>query len=106
MYDDANRMTSQTWRFGTGLYHQQYSYTGVKADGATDGSVDGTISAITTTIPGRSAITSKYEYNDLRQLEKKMVTVTQLEKLLDYKNDEKVLKQLLEIGRASCRERV
>ena len=75
MYDDANRMTSQTWRFGTGLYHQQYSYTGVKADGATDGSVDGTISAITTTIPGRSAITSKYEYNDLRQLEKKMVTV-------------------------------
>ena len=75
MYDDANRMTSQTWRFGTGLYHQQYSYTGVKADGATDSSVDGTISAITTTIPGRSAITSKYEYNDLRQLEKKMVTV-------------------------------
>ena len=71
MYDDANRMTSQTWRFGTGLYHQQYSYTGVKADG----SVDGTISAITTTIPGRSAITSKYEYNDLRQLEKKTVTV-------------------------------
>ena len=75
MYDDANRMTSQTWQFGTGLYHQQYSYTGVKADGATDGSVDGTISAITTTVPGRSAITSKYEYNDLRQLEKKMVTV-------------------------------
>ena len=75
MYDDANRMTSQTWRFGTGLYHQQYSYTGVKADGATDSSVDGTISAITTTIPGRSAITSKYEYNDLRQLEKKTVTV-------------------------------
>ena len=75
MYDDANRMTSQTWQFGTGLYHQQYSYTGVKADGATDGSVDGTISAITTTVPGRSAITSKYEYNDLRQLEKKTVTV-------------------------------
>ena len=71
MYDDANRMTSQTWQFGTGLYHQQYSYTGVKADG----SVDGTISAITTTIPGRSAITSKYEYNGLRQLEKKTVTV-------------------------------
>ena len=75
MYDDANRMTSQTWQFGTGLYHQQYSYTGVKADGATDGSVDGTISAITTMVPGRSAITSKYEYNDLRQLEKKTVTV-------------------------------
>ncbi len=75
MYDDANRMTSQTWQFGTGLYHQQYSYTGVKADGATDSSVDGTISAITTTVPGRSAITSKYEYNDLRQLEKKTVTV-------------------------------
>ena len=75
MYDDANRMTSQTWQFGTGLYHQQYSYTGVKADGVTDGSVDGTISAITTTVPGRSAITSKYEYNDLRQLEKKTVTV-------------------------------
>ena len=35
MYDAANRMTSQTWQFGTGLYHQQYSYTGVKADGAT-----------------------------------------------------------------------
>jgi len=75
MYDDANRMTSQTWQFGTGLYHQQYSYTGVKADGATDSSVDGTISAITTTIPGRSAITSEYKYNDLRQLKSKSVTV-------------------------------
>ncbi|MEE0062945.1 MAG: RHS repeat-associated core domain-containing protein, partial [Oscillospiraceae bacterium] len=75
MYDDANRMTSQTWQFGTGLYHQQYSYTGVKADGATDGSVDGTISAITTTVPGRSAITSEYKYNDLRQLKSKSVTV-------------------------------
>ena len=75
MYDNANRLTSQSWQFGTGLYHQQYSYTGVKADGVTDGSVDGTISAITTTVPGRSAITSKYEYNDLRQLEKKTVTV-------------------------------
>ena len=74
MYDDANRMTSQTWQFGTGLYHQQYSYTGVKADGATDSSVDGTISAITTTIPGRSAITSEYKYNDLRQLKSKSVT--------------------------------
>ena len=74
MYDDANRMTSQTWRFGTGLYHQQYSYTGVKADGATDSSVDGTISAITTTVPGRSAITSEYKYNDLRQLKSKSVT--------------------------------
>ena len=72
MYDDANRMTSQTWQFGTGLYHQQYSYTGQNSDGK---QVDGTISAITTTIPGRSAITSKYEYNDLRQLEKKTVTV-------------------------------
>ena len=75
MYDNANRLTSQSWQFGTGLYHQQYSYTGVKADGATDSSVDGTISAITTMVPGRSAITSKYEYNDLRQLEKKTVTV-------------------------------
>ena len=75
MYDDANRMTSQTWQFGTGLYHQQYSYTGVKADGATDSSVDGTISAITTTVPGRSAITSEYKYNDLRQLKSKGVTV-------------------------------
>ena len=74
MYDDANRMTSQTWRFGTGLYHQQYSYTGVKADGTTDSSVDGTISAITTTVPGRSAITSEYKYNDLRQLKSKSVT--------------------------------
>ncbi len=73
MYDDANRMTSQTWQFGTGLYHQQYSYTGVKADGATDGSVDGTISAITTTVPGRSAITSTYGYNTLRQLTSKTV---------------------------------
>ena len=73
MYDAANRMTSQTWQFGTGLYHQQYSYTGVKADGATDGSVDGTISAITTTIPGQSTITSEYKYNDLRQLKSKTV---------------------------------
>ena len=73
MYDDANRMTSQTWQFGTGLYHQQYSYTGVKADGATDGSVDGTISAITTTVPGRSAIMSTYGYNTLRQLTSKTV---------------------------------
>ena len=75
MYDDANRMTSQTWQFGTGLYRQQYSYTGVKADGTADSSVDGTISAITTTIPNQLDVTSKYEYNDLRQLEKKTVTV-------------------------------
>ena len=75
MYDAANRMTSQTWQFGTGLYHQQYSYTGVKADGATDSSVDGTISAITTTVPGQSVITSTYGYNDLRQLTSKGVTV-------------------------------
>ena len=75
MYDAANRMTSQTWQFGTGLYHQQYSYTGVKADGATDGSVDGAISAITTTVPGQSVITSAYGYNDLRQLTSKGVTV-------------------------------
>ena len=73
MYDNANRLTSQSWQFGTGLYHQQYSYTGVKADGATDGSVDGTISAITTTVPGRSAITSTYGYNTLRQLTSKTV---------------------------------
>ena len=75
MYDAANRMTSQTWQFGTGLYHQQYSYTGVKADGATNGSVDGTISAIMTTVPGQSVITSTYGYNDLRQLTSKGVTV-------------------------------
>ena len=75
MYDAANRMTSQSWQFGTGLYRQQYSYTGVKADGTTDSSVDGTISATTTTIPGQLDVTSKYEYNDLRQLEKKTVTV-------------------------------
>ena len=75
MYDAANRMTSQSWQFGTGLYRQQYSYTGVKADGTADSSVDGTISAITTTIPGQLDVTSKYEYNDLRQLEKKTVTV-------------------------------
>ena len=71
MYDAANRMTSQTWQFGTGLYRQQYTYTGQNSDGK---QVDGTISAITTTIPGRSAITSEYKYNDLRQLEKKTVT--------------------------------
>ncbi len=71
MYDDANRMTSQTWQFGTGLYRQQYTYTGQNSDGK---QVDGTISAITTTVPGKGAITSKYEYNDLRQLEKKTVT--------------------------------
>ena len=75
MYDTANRMTSQSWQFGTGLYRQQYSYTGVKADGTADSSVDGTISAITTTIPNQLDVTSKYEYNDLRQLEKKTVTV-------------------------------
>ena len=70
MYDAANRMTSQTWQFGTGLYRQQYTYTGQNSDDK----VDGTISAITTTVPGKGAITSKYEYNDLRQLEKKTVT--------------------------------
>ena len=70
MYDNANRMTSQTWQFGTGLYRQQYTYTGQNSDDK----VDGTISAITTTVPGQNAITSKYEYNDLRQLEKKTVT--------------------------------
>ena len=71
MYDNANRMTSQTWQFGTGLYRQQYTYTGQNSDGK---QVDGTISAITTTIPGRSAITSEYKYNDLRQLKSKSVT--------------------------------
>ena len=69
MYDDANRMTSQTWQFGTGLYRQQYTYTGQNSDDK----VDGTISAITTTVPGKGAITSKYEYNDLRQLKSKTV---------------------------------
>ena len=73
MYDAANRMTSQSWQFGTGLYRQQYSYTGVKADGTTDSSVDGTISAITTTIPGQTNITSTYGYNTLRQLTSKTV---------------------------------
>ena len=71
MYDAANRMTSQTWQFGTGLYRQQYTYTGQNSDDK----VDGTISAITTTVPGKGAITSKYEYNDLRQLTSKGVTV-------------------------------
>ena len=71
MYDAANRMTSQTWQFGTGLYRQQYTYTGQNSDGK---QVDGTISAITTTVPGQNAITSEYKYNDLRQLEKKTVT--------------------------------
>ena len=70
MYDNANRMTSQTWQFGTGLYRQQYTYTGQNSDGE---QVDGTISAITTTVPGKGAITSKYEYNDLRQLKSKTV---------------------------------
>ena len=69
MYDNANRMTSQTWQFGTGLYRQQYTYTGQNSDDK----VDGTISAITTTVPGKGAITSKYEYNDLRQLKSKTV---------------------------------
>ena len=68
MYDNANRMTSQTWQFGTGLYHQQYSYTGVKADGTTDSSVDGTISAVTTTLPDGQTITASYKYTGLRQL--------------------------------------
>ena len=72
MYDNANRLTSQSWQFGGDTFRQSYTYTGQNSDGK---QVDGTISAITTTIPGRSAITSKYEYNDLRQLEKKMVTV-------------------------------
>lgn len=30
---DANRTTSQTWQFGTGLYHQQYTYTGQHGHG-------------------------------------------------------------------------
>ena len=72
MYDNANRLTSQSWQFGGDTFRQSYTYTGQNSDGK---QVDGTISAITTTIPGRSAITSKYEYNDLRQLEKKTVTV-------------------------------
>ena len=72
MYDNANRMTSQTWQFGTGLYRQQYTYTGQNSDGK---QVDGTISAITTTVPGQSVITSTYGYNDLRQLTSKGVTV-------------------------------
>ena len=72
MYDAANRMTSQTWQFGTGLYRQQYTYTGQNSDGK---QVDGTISAITTTVPGQSVITSTYGYNDLRQLTSKGVTV-------------------------------
>ena len=72
MYDNANRLTSQSWQFGDDTFRQSYTYTGQNSDGK---QVDGTISAITTTVPGRSAITSKYEYNDLRQLEKKMVTV-------------------------------
>ena len=72
MYDNANRLTSQSWQFGGDTFRQSYTYTGQNSDGK---QVDGTISAITTTIPDQLAITSKYEYNDLRQLEKKTVTV-------------------------------
>ena len=72
MYDNANRLTSQSWQFGGDTFRQSYTYTGQNSDGK---QVDGTISAITTTVPGRSAITSEYKYNDLRQLEKKTVTV-------------------------------
>ena len=72
MYDNANRLTSQSWQFGGDTFRQSYTYTGQNSDGK---QVDGTISAITTTIPGQLDVTSKYEYNDLRQLEKKTVTV-------------------------------
>ena len=72
MYDNANRLTSQSWQFGGDTFRQSYTYTGQNSDGK---QVDGTISAITTTVPDQLAITSKYEYNDLRQLEKKTVTV-------------------------------
>ena len=72
MYDNANRLTSQSWQFGGDTFRQSYTYTGQNGDGK---QVDGTISAITTTIPNQLDVTSKYEYNDLRQLEKKTVTV-------------------------------
>ena len=72
MYDNANRLTSQSWQFGGDTFRQSYTYTGQNSDGK---QVDGTISAITTTIPDQLAITSEYKYNDLRQLEKKTVTV-------------------------------
>lgn len=71
MYDNANRLTSQSWQFGGDTFRQSYTYTGQNSDGK---QVDGTISAITTTIPDRSAITSEYKYNDLRQLKSKSVT--------------------------------
>ena len=72
MYDNANRLTSQSWQFGDDTFRQSYTYTGQNSDGK---QVDGTISAITTTIPGQSVITSTYGYNDLRQLTSKGVTV-------------------------------
>ena len=72
MYDNANRLTSQSWQFGGDTFRQSYTYTGQNSDGK---QVDGTISAITTTIPGQSVITSTYGYNDLRQLTSKGVTV-------------------------------
>ena len=71
MYDNANRLTSQSWQFGGDTFRQSYTCTGQNSDGK---QVDGTISAITTTIPDRSAITSEYKYNDLRQLKSKSVT--------------------------------
>ena len=72
MYDNANRLTSQSWQFGGDTFRQSYTYTGQNSDGKP---VDGTLSAITTTIPGQSVITSTYGDNDLRQLTAKGVTV-------------------------------
>ena len=70
MYDNANRLTSQSWQFGGDTFRQSYTYTGQNGDGK---QVDGTISAITTTIPGQTNITSTYGYNTLRQLTSKTV---------------------------------
>ena len=71
---DANPIDGQGGHHGTHVAGTALGY-GVKADGTADSSVDGTISAITTTLPHPLAVASKYEYNDLRQLEKKTVTV-------------------------------
>ena len=65
MYDNANRLTSQSWQFGGDTFRQSYTYTGQNGDGK---QVDGTISAITTTLPDGQTITASYKYTGLRQL--------------------------------------
>ena len=65
MYDNANRLTSQSWQFGGDTFRQSYTYTGQNGDGK---QVDGTISAVTTTLPDGQTITASYKYTVLRQL--------------------------------------